>query len=254
MNTLEIEHKENYAVVSMKRGKVNAINHEMVSELSEVFGAIENSDLQGVVLSGQPHFFSAGLDLIELIAYNEGEIQSFFRDFGALYQQLVRFPKPFISAITGHAPAGGCVLAVTSDNRFMAEGEKYRIGLNEVAVNIQISQGLIDAYTYWIGEGMANRYILEGKLLTAEEAQVVGLVDALVPLEKVLETAENKLKLYLKADQEIWLTTKKKLRSQWLVKLEREGEDSLQEAARLWWKPEIRTKMEAFVKSFSNKK
>ncbi len=254
MNTLEIIHKENYSIVRMKRGKVNAINHEMVRELSIVFEEMEEaSSIKGVILTGQPHYFSAGLDLIELIRYNEEEINDFFRAFGELYDQLLRFPKPFISAITGHSPAGGCVLAITSDNRYMAEGEKYRIGLNEVAVNIQISQGLIDAYAFWLGEGLANRYILEGKLLLGPEALAAGLVDALVPLNEVLEIAENKMKQYLKADPEIWLATKKKLRKHWLEKTSIER-GSLKEAAKLWWKPEIREKMEAYVKSFSNKK
>ncbi len=253
MNTLAIEHKENYTVVTLNRGKVNAINHEMVVELSRAFKEIEEGDSKGAILSGKPHYFSAGLDLIELIQYNEEEINSFFKAFGALYKQLVHFPKPFISAITGHSPAGGCVLAVTSDYRIMAQGENYRIGLNEVAVNVQISQGLVDAYTFWIGSGLANRYLLEGRLLSGKEAEAAGLIDVLVPLEDVLTTAEKKLKQYLQADTEIWLATKQKIRSHWLSKTEKEEENSFTDAARLWWKPEIRKKMEAYVASFTTK-
>lgn len=255
MNTLETTYKEEYAIVQMNRGKVNAINREMVQELRQVFQDIEkNSEVKGVILTGQPHYFSAGLDLIELIQYNEKQIDEFFQDFGTLFLELVQFSKPFISAITGHAPAGGCVLAVTSDNRYMAEGEPYLIGLNEVAVNIQISQNLTEAYAYWMGSGLANRYILEGKLLTGPEAVSVGLVDALAPLNEVLDYAENKIQLYMKADPEIWCNTKKKLRKHWLNRLDLDAKNSLKEAATLWWKPEIRAKMEAYVKSFSNKK
>ncbi len=239
----------------MNRGKVNAINLEMVQELRQVFQNIEDDEeVKGVILSGQPHYFSAGLDLIELFQYNEEQINDFFRTFGKLYLELVQFTKPFISAITGHAPAGGCVLAVTSDNRYMAEGDAYRIGLNEVAVNIQISQNLTEAYAFWMGEGLANRYILEGKLLTGPEAVSAGLVDALVPLGQVVDHAENRMQHYMKADQEIWVNTKKKLRKQWLDRLDLDAKNSLKEAASLWWKPEIRAKMEAYVKSFSNKK
>jgi 3,2-trans-enoyl-CoA isomerase len=162
--------------------------------------------------------------------------------------------KPVISAITGHAPAGGCVLAVASDNRIMADGGQYIIGLNEVAVNIQISQNLIETYAFWIGEGLASRYIMEGKLLNAEEALSAGLVDELVPLEQVLPMAEARMQHYLKADQEILVNTKRKLRKNLLARLDMDAENSLKEAATLWWKPEIRTKMEAYVKSFTNKK
>ena len=254
MNTLQLTNKTNYLLVEMHRGKVNAINFEMVQELRRVFADVAaDPQIKGVILSGQEHYFSAGLDLIELIDYDEYQITEFFSAFGNLYQELVRFDKPFIAAITGHAPAGGCVLAVTSDNRFMASGDNYRIGLNEVAVNIQISQNLTEAYSFWMGEGLASRYILEGKLLTASEAYSAGLVDALVPMEEVLSTAESKMKTYLRADPKIWRNTKIKLRKHWRSKLDTDPENSLQEAATLWWKPEIRAKMKAYVSSFSNK-
>ena len=254
MNTLQLIKKQDYTIVQMNRGKVNAINHEMVQELRQTFGELQNDpEVKGVILTGQPHYFSAGLDLIELFQYNEVQINDFFGAFGTLYQELVQFPKPLISAITGHAPAGGCVLAVTCDNRYMAIGDQYVIGLNEVAVNIQISQNLTEAYAFWMGEGLANRYILEGKLLSGQEAVASGLVDALVPLEQVLDHAELKMQQYMKADQEIWVNTKKKLRKHWLGKLDQDAVNSLKEAATLWWKPEIRAKMEAYVESFSNK-
>ena len=255
MNTLEVTYKDEYAIVQMNRGKVNAINFEMVQELRDTFHELaENIDVKGVILTGQPHYFSAGLDLIELLQYDKDQIRDFFTSFGALYLELVQFRKPFISAISGHSPAGGCVLAVTSDNRYMAEGDQYVIGLNEVAVNIQISQNLTEAYAFWMGEGLASRYILEGKLLTGKEALAAGLVDELVPLEKVLERAEKQMKLYMRADQEILINTKSKLRKHLLDKLDLKAENFLKEASELWWKPEIRAKMKAYVDSFSSKK
>lgn len=255
MKTLEITYKEEYAIVQMKRGKVNAINFEMVQELRDTFHALEeNTEVKGVLLSGQPHYFSVGLDLIELFRYDKNQIRDFFASFGALYLQLVQFKKPFISAITGHSPAGGCVLAVASDNRYMAEGDDYVIGLNEVAVHIQISQNLTEIYAFWIGDGLASRYILEGKLLTGKEAVASGLVDELVPLENVIERAENQMQLYMRADQEILVNTKQKLRKHLFDKLDLKAENSLKEAAELWWKPEIRARMKAYVESFSSKK
>lgn len=255
MNTLEIHKKEGFTIVAMNRGKVNAINQEMVNELSQTFQLLEDDEtVRGVILTGQPHFFSAGLDLVELIQYNKEQMDNFFRSFGSLYVQLLRFKKPFISAITGHSPAGGCVLAVTSDNRYMAEGPKYVIGLNEVAVNIQISQNLTEVYAYWMGEGLAHRYILEGKLLSGEEALAAGLVDELLPLDEVLPRAEKQMQQYLKADFDILINTKHKVRKHLLDRLDTNPSESLKEASTLWWKPEIRTKMEAYVESFSNKK
>jgi len=255
MNTLETTKREHYAIVQMNRGKVNAINAEMVKELADTFHTLEkNAEVKGVILTGQPHYFSAGLDLIELYQYDKKQITEFFGAFGALYLQLVQFKKPFISAITGHSPAGGTVLAVTSDNRYMADGDKYVIGLNEVAVNIQISQNLTEIYAFWMGDGLASRYILDGKLLNGKEALASGLVDELVPLENVLERAEKQMKKYMLADQEILVNTKAKLRKHLWDKLDINAKNSLSEASELWWKPEIRAKMKAYVESFSGKK
>ncbi len=254
MNTLNLIKKEGYTIVQMNRGKVNALNHEMVQELRKAFRDIENDDqVQGAILTGQPHYFSAGLDLIELYDYDHEQIKGFFRDFGALYIELMQITKPIIAAITGHAPAGGCVLAVTCDNRILADGNNYGIGLNEVAVNIQISQNLIETYAFWIGHGLASRYVLEGKLLTGTEALSAGLIDELVPLAQVLPRAEAKMQKYLEADQEILLNTKNKLRKNLLDKLDVDAENSLKEAVILWWKPQIRKKMQVFVQQLATK-
>ena len=255
MNTLDLHQKEGYTIVQLNRGKVNAINQEMVNELSAVFRKLEDDGAtKGAILTGIPNFFSAGLDLIELIGYDKAQMTQFFQSFGSLYAQLLKFKKPLICAITGHSPAGGCVLAIACDNRYMAAGEKFRIGLNEVAVNVQISQDLTNAYAFWLGNGLAHRYIMEGKLLNTEEALATGLVDEVVPLEGVLQRAEKQMQKYLQADQEIWISTKGKLRKQLLNNLEKNPAEAMNEASELWWKPEIRAKMEAYVNSFSNKK
>ena len=108
MNTIKIIKKEGYTIVQMNRGKVNAINYEMVQELRQAFRDIENDkEVKGAILTGQPHYFSAGLDLIELFQYDKKLIQDFFNVFGALFIELMQITKPVISAITGHSPAGG---------------------------------------------------------------------------------------------------------------------------------------------------
>lgn len=254
MQTITITRKQRYVILQLNRGKVNAINHAMVKEIRAAFSEFGTDDsIEGVILTGIPNFFSAGLDVIELFGYDKDQITAFFADFGGMFLDMVTFQKPLIAAITGYSPAGGCVMAVACDYRIMAEGEKFTIGLNEVAVNIQISQNLIDAYAFWIGTGKAHQYILSGKLLKGQEAKEVGLVDQVVPLQEVLSTAENQMKVYLQADQEIFTNTKKKLRKHWLERLEMNPEKDLQQAAQLWWKPAIRAKMEAFVNSLQKK-
>ncbi len=149
------------------------------------------------------------------------------RDFGSMYNEPAKFPKALICTITGHSPAGGTVLAIQADYRIMADDPKYTIGLNEVAVNIQISQNLIAAYAFWLGRGVAHRLILEGKLLHVQEALAVGLVDELCPPGEVLNRAEEKIRQYLRTDPQIFTNTKRKLRKSWLENLSDNPEEDL---------------------------
>ncbi len=254
METIQITRKENYAIVALNRGKVNAIDHGMVKELKAVLKEIAEDDaISGMVMTGKPHFFSAGLDVIELYGYDKAEIASFFEDFASLHLDMVKFEKPFVCAVTGHSPAGGCVLAMTADYRIMAEGGNYSIGLNEVAVNIQISQSLVNGYGFWLGTGRANSYILEGKLLSSQEALDSGLIQEIAPLEEVLPSAEKKLRQYLGTDSSIFRSTKQKLRNSWFEGLSKDPKMDSDEANEMWWRPDIRAKMKGFIESLQKK-
>ena len=254
MNTLTFTRKNTYAILQLNRGKVNAINHEMVKEIrTAISEAASDESVKGVILTGIPNFFTAGLDVIELYSYNKHQITEFFADFGGMFIDLVTFEKPLVAAITGYSPAGGCVMAIACDYRIMAKGEKFTIGLNEVAVSIQISKNLIDAYSYWIGNGKAHQYILDGALLKVDQALNVGLINEAVALEEVLPRAEQQMQKYLSFHEEIFKNTKRKLRQDWLSKLEVDPKKDLQQAAELWWQPEIRSRMKAFVESLQKK-
>ena len=213
MEFLNITQKKDYAIVQLNRGKANVLNHTMVKEIRQAFKELDEDDtIRGLILTGKPHFFSAGLDLIELYEYNEEQIKAFFFDFSSMYVDLMKFSKPSLCAITGHAPAGGCVMAITCDYRIMAEGEKYTIGLNEVAVNILISENITKAYAFWMGQRKAYQSIMEGKLLSVQEAHESGLVDEVCPLEEVMDRAEKQMQKWLKADDDILRGTKYNLR------------------------------------------
>ena len=86
MNTLNITLKEDYVIVQLNRGKVNAVNLEMVRDLNKAFQSFKKDDsVRGVILTGQPHFFTAGLDVIELYSYDKETIRAMFIEFGELF-------------------------------------------------------------------------------------------------------------------------------------------------------------------------
>lgn len=255
MKYLQLERFSNYTIVTIDRPKVNAIEAELVAELRSCFHQLaEDNDVQGVILTGTQHIFSAGLDLVELLHYDEAKMTAFFRDFSALHYELVAFPKPLICAVNGHCPAGGTVIALAADFRVMASGEKYKIGLNEVSVNIQISEMLIESYAFWLGQRQSYQNIITGKLLSPTEALHQGLVDRVVSLENVLATAEDMMKNWLQANPVVLRNTKKKLRQAWIEKLNQcNHNQDLRQASEVWWNPEVRSKIEAYVQLLKSK-
>src|SRR6476661_6002589 len=168
MNTLEITIRDKVAIIALNRGRSNAINAEMVSDLKKIINSIEDDvAIGGVILTGKEGFFTAGLDLIELYDYDQEQIKNFWINFLDLVAVLTKFKKPMIAAISGHSPAGGCVMSLCCDYRIMAEG-KYIIGLNEVPVGIIVPDSIFELYAFWIGKARAYQNLMEGKLMNVE--------------------------------------------------------------------------------------
>jgi len=257
MEFLKFDKKEDYVILQLNRPKVNAINLQMSEEMRKAFRELDADDsVKGVILTGFPGVFSAGLDLIELYEYDEATMKEFFVSFGMLHVEMVKFSKPLICAITGHSPAGGTVLAITADYRIMAEGEKFSLGLNEVAVNMQITSNLIYSYGIWLGQSKAYKHIMAGKLLNNEEALRDGLVDEVVPIEEILPRAEKKMQQYLQATPDILKNTKAHLRREWIHVLENnpKSEEDLQLIQDVWWSPDVRMRMQMFKAMLASRK
>ena len=214
METLKIEKKGNYAIVELDNGKVNAINAQMGKDLKEAFEQLESDDsVKGVILSGRPHGVSAGLDVVSLAKGGEPYAKEFWINYLGAVQAMTRFSKPFVCAITGYAPAGATILALTADYRVMGKGEKHVIGMHEFKMNMLIPQPLCEIYSYHMGEKHAWEAVQQAKLFNSDEAKEVGLVNESVEVEEVLERAEKHLKRLLYITPITYRKSKQFLRS-----------------------------------------
>ena len=171
-------------IIQLDRPKVNAINLDLVNSISECLdSAAKNPDIKGVILTGTPGMFSGGLDLIELAAKNENYMKSFWDNFSNLLIKIYSFPKLVFSAISGHSPAGGTVMAIMTDYRIMSKG-KYYIGLNEVAVGLTMPIGIGSVFKNILGYRVSEKMTLKGELVLPEDANDIGLIDELVDNSK----------------------------------------------------------------------
>jgi 3,2-trans-enoyl-CoA isomerase len=253
MNTIQVSVKDRLAIITLNRGKSNALNREMVTELTDMLKYIEDdSTIGGAIITGRENFFSAGLDLIELYNYNEEEAKSFWNLFLNFAAKITAFKKPLICAINGHSPAGGCVIALACDARVMAEG-KYIIGLNEVPVGIIVPNSIFNLYSFWIGKANATRSLLEGKLFNPEEALAIGLVDEVVKQESILTAAERKARKYMAFESNTWQQSKFNTRRGLIANTSTDQSADLAVMLKQWWSPATRTILKTIIDSLQKK-
>lgn len=254
MDYIRTKKEDHILHVLLDRGKSNAMDLKLVNELIDTLEeAGQDPSVEGVVLSGKEGFFSSGLDLITLFAYNEEEMREFWSRFMILLQQFVSFSKPTVAAITGHSPAGGCVMALCCDYRLMAQGD-YIVGLNEVPVGIVVPESIFTLYSFWLGKGAAYRNLLEGKLFKPEEALSVGLVDEVVPFDRIQNAAIRRLKTVMQFEKNAWRTTKLNLRTEVIRAMEKDQSTAVEQVLDQWWKPSTREILKTIIYNLTQKK
>ncbi|MFC4212057.1 enoyl-CoA hydratase/isomerase family protein [Pedobacter lithocola] len=253
MNTIKVSVKDRLATITLDKGKSNALNRELITELDDMLKNISADDnIGGVILTGNAPFFSAGLDLVELYGYNEEEVKSFFHLFFSFTANMVSFKKPMVAAISGHSPAGGCVMALACDYRIMAEGP-YIIGLNEVPVGIIVPNSIFQLYAFWIGKAEASRSLLTGKLYKPDEALKVGLIDELVKGESLLTAAERKIKKFMELESNTWSQSKLNIREDLIAAVTSDQSATLQKMLQQWWSPATRHILKTILESLQRK-
>lgn len=253
MTTIELSKEGKFAIVQLNRGKSNPINTQMLKELTTCFEDLgQDDEVTGAVITGKLPFFSAGLDVIELYNYDNDQVVELFESLFVAIRTMLSFPKPLVASITGHSPAGGCVLALCCDYRVMAEG-KYRIGLNEVPVGIVMPTFIYHLYESVIGSKLAMQYILEGKLLTTHEGLDCGLLDEVVVEPKVLEKAKERLAFYTAFNQRTWQYSKLNMRQALLGHFEEFTEAMKAETLKHWWSEDTRQILGGLVAQLTKK-
>ncbi len=174
--------------IKLARPPVNALNLELLRALRTTIDDSVRNGVRGIVLSGAQGLFSAGVDVPALLACDRAGVREYWREFFALCATLARAPIPLVAAITGHSPAGGAVLALFCDYRVMAEGS-YRIGLNEVQVGLIVPEAIQVALRRVVGTYRAERLLVSGAMIEANEALACGFVDELTGVDQVATRA-----------------------------------------------------------------
>ncbi|NOY76484.1 MAG: enoyl-CoA hydratase, partial [Calditrichaeota bacterium] len=180
------------AVVTFNRPNVlNALNNQTVEELAEIVADLENNeDVKGVIITGAGEkAFVAGADIHELSAMDALQGKAFARKGQRVYLALENLTKPVIAAVNGYALGGGCELAMACHIRIASENAVF--GQPEVNLGIIPGYGGTQRLPRLIGKGPALEIILSGKMVSAQEAFRLGLVNRVVPADQLMEEARK---------------------------------------------------------------
>jgi enoyl-CoA hydratase/carnithine racemase len=190
---ITIERQENVAVFKLDRSTTNAINLELVQALSTGLQDVKQDvSVHALVLtSANNKFFSIGFDIPELYGLDRPDFETFYREFNRLCLDLYTIPKPVVASLNGHAIAGGCILALCCDYRFMAAGKKL-IGLNEIKLGVPVPYLADCILRELVGVRLARQIMETGDFYSPEQALQLGLVDQALPLEILLPNAIQK--------------------------------------------------------------
>jgi len=188
--TLLYEKKDNVAVVTLNRpDKLNALNSEVYSELYDAFNEAEKDDaVRVVVLTGSGEkAFGAGSDVAEMQNMNTLDIQKFMATIRKTSDFIYNLTKPTIAAIHGYALGGGCELSMCCDMRIASE--KARFGQPEINLGLIPGASGTQRLPRLIGAAKAKEMIFTGDMIDAATASTLGLVNKVVPVEKLMEEA-----------------------------------------------------------------
>lgn len=220
--------------IRIEPGKVNALDLELVRALADEFK--ESDDVRAIVLTGTERIFSAGVDLQRLLASDLEYTRVFLHELDALVQVIFGFPRPVVAALTGHAIAGGCLIAAACDYRVMGQG---RIGVTESLVGLPVPPACMEALRFVTGR-RTNYLVLTGTTLELDEALEIGLIDEQAEPSEVLQRAIEVAGQFAATPANTFRLHKKMLRVQALEQMKLAVATQAQETADLWTDPETR--------------
>jgi enoyl-CoA hydratase len=184
-----VEKDGTLGVVTLNRPQaLNALSYGLVKDLSLAMQELEQDPgVRVIIVTGGEKVFAAGADIKEMA--ERGPFDERISERLAYRDKINKISKPVIAAVSGFALGGGCELAMSCD--IIIASETARFGQPEVNLGIIPGSGGTQRLTHLLGKHRAMELVLTGDMLTATDAERLGLVNRIVPAELLLEEAKN---------------------------------------------------------------
>ena len=184
MRNIQLEPRGDIAIIKINRPEaLNAANIDVIAELSRTVDIVGADDgIRAVIITGVgERAFCAGADIAYMVNIDPIKAEKYASSAQAVLNKIERLEKPVIAAVNGFALGGGCELALVCDIRIASSNAK--IGQPEVTIGIPPGWGGTQRLVRIVGPAKAKELVFTGKMITAEEAAQIGLVNRVVSLE-----------------------------------------------------------------------
>ena len=204
--------ENNRANIAMDDGKANAMDFNYFEEMNSALTEIESSGSQVLIIKGRQGFFSGGLDLKLIPTLPPHDIDKLAETFAQTMLRVFLYPIPTVAICTGHAIAGGAMLAFACDRRYGMIGN-YRIQMNEVAIGIPLPSWMLLIGTSAIPPEFQTEALLHAKAYTPKEARDAGIFHGLIDNGEDLTVAiKSEVEALMSLNIPAYSTSKKRLR------------------------------------------
>jgi enoyl-CoA hydratase/carnithine racemase len=248
MSLVELTEFDDVALLRMQDGVTNPISPDMLRDFDICLEQVRGR-CRGMVLAGEDKFFSIGLDLPGLLKLDKAEFVSFWHSFLELQWDLFTLPMPTASAVKGHAIAGGTILALMTDYRFLASG-KPLMGLNEVKLGIPapyLPQMMLERL---LPDNQAKEMLYAGEFIKPDQAAAFGLVDKLCGPDECEKAALDKVSALAMLPAKAFARIKQSRLEVITARYRVNGERLAEEFIELWFKPETQALLEKAAEKF----
>lgn len=186
---LIVQVEDGIGTITLNRPDVlNALNNQVFNELAQAAEELAQNDaVRAVIITGGDKVFAAGADINQVAKTTTVEAAQANKPSTRALRIIENMPKPVIAAVAGYALGGGCELALTADVRIACDTAQF--GLPEIKLGIIPGAGGTQRLPRLIGAARAKELIFSGDFISAEEAWRIGLVNKVVPADRLFEEA-----------------------------------------------------------------
>ncbi|MGE5326751.1 MAG: enoyl-CoA hydratase/isomerase family protein [Deltaproteobacteria bacterium] len=246
--TLTVQTQDQVTTITLNRPeKRNAITPAMIHDISVALDSVEHGPARVAILTGAGRAFCSGMDLDVLKEFHSETPAHLLEDarrIAAMFRKIYMFPKPLIAAVNGAAIAGGCGIATFCD--FTLAVPEAKFGYTEVRIGFM--PAIVAAFVVrQVGDKRARDLLLSGRIFTADDAYHMGLVNEIVPAEKLMARARELAASLIELSPTSLAFTKSLLRKFSETEIDRDLAMAIEQSTQIRAKADFREGLAAFL-------